>query len=66
MEEEDLLDDVVYACPTLPPDAVRQDTSLVRHEINSVYIVYDVDFHNLLEAHQKVACDSLNRKVDLV
>lgn len=51
---------------TLLPSAAMEDISVGQDKKKSVYMVSDVDFRNLLEAHEDVARDSLEGEVDLV
>lgn len=66
MIEEHVLDEVAPAASALLPDAAKEASSIVLNEIKSDCMVYDVNFPDLPKAHEHVAGDSLNGKVNLV
>lgn len=59
VRKEDVLDDVASASSTLLTDAEKDAMSIVLVEMKCVCAVYDVDFQVLSEAHENVACESL-------
>lgn len=57
---------IVPTASTLLFDAAKEDVSIFLHEIEAVYMIYNLDFRNFLEAHGNVVGGLLEKNADLV
>lgn len=64
MIEEHVFDEIVHAFSKLLSHAVRESTAIILDNIKGICMAYDEDFRHLVQAHEDVTSDFLERNVD--